>query len=128
LLQLPTTYRLCRDPSHENTTSEESAFEGAEAVDASAAESCVFAYSKEAGDGLAAFGEDAAGQVGLGAAQAFPAEDELADGDERIGFGIVNFLEFAHADAVTPVGSEIGDAPELVVVVESFAALNVTIR
>src|SRR5579864_5237140 len=103
--------------SRENAAAEKCAFEGACAVNASAAESSRFAGSVESRNRLTIrCTEDAALQVSLDAAQALAGEDELPNRDQRTGFRVEDRLEFRGAYAIAPIAAEVREAAELVVV------------
>jgi hypothetical protein len=61
-------------------------------------------------------------QVGLDAAEALAADDELADREQRPRLRVEDLLELAGAQAIALPVAHIGDAPQLLVVVEGLAA------
>ena len=98
-----------------DAAAEESAFQRAQAVAAAAAEAGRLAGRIEPRDGLAGGIQHAAAEVGLDAAQALAADDELADGDERQRLVVENALRLAGADAVAFPLPQVRDALQLFV-------------
>lgn len=93
-------------------------------MDTASAEASGLTHGVETGERGTVFFKGLAAEVGLDTAKAFAGEDKFADGDEGLGFGIEDGLEFTHADFVATVASEGLDTAELFVVEVFGAASN----
>jgi len=104
----------------QHAAAEEGAFEGAQAVHAATAKAGGLANGIQAVDRLAAAIQRAAGEIGLDAAEALAADDELADRDQRHGLAIEDGLALAGAQAIAAITAQEGDATQLFVVLEAL--------
>src|SRR5438105_15570125 len=119
--------RFACDAPGQHAGAEEGALERAAPMDATTAEAGRFTDGVEPGNDRAVGLEHAARQIGLNPAQALAREDELANGDERHGLGVVDLLELADAQAIAAVVAKVGDAPQLLVVVVGGAAIDLPV-
>src|SRR5699024_7637975 len=116
--------RLCRAAAVEYAIAQECPLQRTNAADPTAPEARRLAGRVQPGHRLARRVEHPRLQVGEHAAHALAADDALADGDQRAGLGVEDWLVPAGAQAVAAPLAQLGQAAQLVVVVQRRAALE----
>src|SRR6516165_11514185 len=96
-----------------DASSEERAFEGAQAIHAAAAESRRLSDRIEADDRRSGGVDHACGLIAANAAETLAANDKQANGHQRPSFGFDDFLEVGNAEAVSLPTAQMGDARQL---------------